>query len=163
MELCGSFLSGAWPARAGEEPPWISACGSRFAYPASFCVDLGFWRLLDVGRAPGVGACFSRPMLRWRFSWCFFFVSSVCICTFFSLFTVYLFGSCFKSGFFGLCGWSFFSFIHCIGLRACCLPSGSDFSFCSSVFALWLWPCCIPLWGFFFAMKDSEVCSKINK
>jgi hypothetical protein len=90
MELCGSFLSGEWPARAGECPPWISVCGSRFAYPASFCVDLGFWRSLDTGKAPGVGACSSQPELRWRFSWCWFLVSSVCIFTFFSLFTVYL-------------------------------------------------------------------------
>jgi hypothetical protein len=122
MELCGAFLSGTWPARAGECPPWFSACGSRFAFPASFCVDPGYWRSLDAGRAPGVGVCFSRPCYGCGSHGAVVWFSSVCICycTFFSLFTVYPFGSCFKSGFFGLCGWSFFSFIHCFGLRACC-------------------------------------------
>jgi hypothetical protein len=98
---------------------------------------------------------------------------AVLMVLFFGFFCLYLyilffvhslpFGSYFKSRFSGLYGWSFFNFIHCIGLRACCLPSGSDFSFCSPVFALWLLPCCIPLWGFFSAMKDPGACSKKKK
>jgi hypothetical protein len=68
MKLCGAFLSGAWPARAEECSPWFSACGSRSAHPASFCVDPGCRRSLDAGRALGVGCAF-MAVLRLRFSW----------------------------------------------------------------------------------------------
>jgi hypothetical protein len=100
--------------------------------------------------------CGSHGVVVWFSSVC------ICYCTFFSLITVYPFGSCFKSGFSGLCGWSFFSFIHCFGLRACCCLraeiSASVILYCSVALALLYSPL-----GFFSAMKDDEACSKKNK
>jgi len=84
--------------------------GSQFAYPASFNVDLGFWRSFDAGRVLGVSACSTRPKLRCWFSWCWF-SGFFCLYLYIlvSLFTVYLLVVALSQDFSWLSGWSFFS------------------------------------------------------